>query len=365
VEIELDADDLRAAFGRDVTAYEIQPIDPHLRIHSVTGGVYRVRVDDDSCVIKVVRHGVDATTDGLWQSGADESHRNYWKREWLAFESGLLDALPGRLRAPRTLHTSEYDDSTCWIWMEDVEGRTGSELSLTDLDVLAYSLGTTQGAYASGRVKLPAQPWLSRNWLRGWVDVCSRFIEPLTDDERWTDPRLAPLVPLRQRVAALWSRREDLLAVSGEPPLAIAHWDFWPANLYVTPDGNAVAIDWSQVGVSGITHDLDQLTLDTVWMHVRPNESLEVLDERVLAAYIEGLLESGYPAHRADIRRWYAAAAALRYAWLGGGLPDVLADPEMVSFQEARLGHDISTIIANKARVIERAVTLGEAVLAR
>ena len=363
VGLDLHAADLRSVFGREVASYEIEPIDPHLRIHSVTGGVYRVRAEDSSCVIKVVRHGEDTTPDGLWLAGAAVSHRNYWKREWLAFDSGLLDALPGKLRAPRTLLTTEYDDSTCWIWMEDVGGRTGSALGLQDLDAIAYALGTTQGAYASGQVKLPDYPWLSRHWLRGWVDTCSTFITQLHDESRWTDPRLEPLLPLRERVEALWSRRTELLAIADEPPLAITHWDFWPANLYISDDGDALAIDWSQIGVSGITHDLDQMTLDTVWMLVRPDESLEALEEGVLAAYIAGLHEGGYAAHRADILRWYAAAAALRYSWLGGAQPGVADDAERVQFQESRFGRNFSGIIATKARVVEHAVGLGEALL--
>jgi len=360
-----DPADLRAVFGGAVSSYEIEPIDPHLRIHSVTGGVYRVRADGQSCIIKVVQHGVDETPDGLWQSGATEAHRNYWKREWLAFDSGLLNALPGKLRAPRALLTTEYDDSCCWIWMEDVLGRTGSALSLNDLDAIAFALGTTHGAYASGVVEVPADPWLSRNWLRGWVDACSSFIEPLSADDRWTDPRLEPLRPLRERIASLWAQRESLLEIADEPPLAIAHWDLWPANLYVTNDGEAVAIDWSQVGVSGITHDLDQITLDTVWMQVRPDESLEELEERILRSYVAGLRDGGYAARPQDIRRWYAAAAALRYAWLGGGQPDVLADENAVHFQQQRWGRDIGAIVATKARVVERAVHLGESALGR
>ena len=361
--LDLHAADLRSVFGRDVASYEIEPIDPHLRIHSVTGGVYRVRAGDESCVIKVVRHGVDSTADGLWQSGAAENHRNYWKREWLAFDSALLDSLPGRLRAPRALLTTEYDDRTCWIWMEDVAGRTGSALSLRDLDAAAYALGTTHAAYASGQVDLPDQPWLSRDWLRGWVDTCASFIPVLQDEDRWSDRRLEVLLPLRERVAALWSRRHELLAIADEPPLAIAHWDLWPANLYVTDEGTVVAIDWSQIGVSGLTHDLDQVTLDTVWMLVRPDESLDALEEGVLAGYIAGLHEGGYAARRADILRWYAAAAALRYSWLAGGQPDVAADPERVTFQESRFGRDFTGIVATKARVIEHAVGLGEALL--
>lgn len=359
--IELPDDEVSRAFGRVVTSYEIEPIDPHLRIHSVTGGVYRVRADGDSLVVKIVRHGTDSTPDQLWQSGSEETHRNYWKREWLAFDSGLLDSLPGQLRAPRTALTTQRNDDECWIWMEDVAGRTSAALELDDYPRIARALGTTQGAYASGAVALPDQPWLSRNWLRGWVDVCAHFVDTIRDDDRWHDPRLTSLLPLRSRVSALWDRRDELFAIAAEPPLTVAHWDFWPMNVYV--DADVVAIDWSQIGLSGITHDLDQLTLDTVWMHIRPDESLEVLEDLVLPAYVEGLRESGYDVSEEQVRRWYGAAAALRYAWLGGGQVDLLEDPDRVQFQEGRFGRDIATITATKARAMEHAVTVGERAL--
>jgi hypothetical protein len=352
------------AFGRPVSTYDIEAIDPHLRIHSVTGGVYRVRAGDDSRVLKIVRHGVDSTPDQLWQSGPDESHRNYWKREWLAFDSGLLDTLPGKLRAPRKALTTQHGDGECWIWMEDVAGRTSAALHLDDYARIAYALGTTQGAYASGNVSLPAQPWLSRDWLRGWVDVCAHFIDTIRDDARWSDPRLERLEPLRSRVSDLWDRRDELFTTAEEPPLTIVHWDFWPMNLYVSGDDDVVAIDWSQIGLSGVTHDLDQLTIDTVWMHIRPDESLHVLEDLVLPAYHQGLRDSGFAVDVTQLRRWYGAASALRYGWLAGGQVDLVADPARVQVQEKRFRRDISTITATKARALAHALDLGERVLA-
>lgn len=361
--VELDQAELERAFGRAVSSYEIEAIDPHLRIHSVTGGVYRVRAGDDSLVVKIVRHGIDATPDQLWQSGADPAHRNYWKREWLGFDSGLLNALPGRIRAPRTALTTEHDNGGCWIWMEDVNGRTGPALRLDDYATIARALGSTQGAYASGAVTLPDQPWLSHDWLRGWVDLCAGFVDRARDDTRWRDPRLAALQPLRARMSALWDRRDALLAIADEPPMTLAHWDFWPTNVYVAGIDDVVAIDWSQLGIGAVSHDLDQLTLDTVWMHVRPDESLDTLEGLVLPSYVAGLRESGFRASLATVWRWYSAAAALRYAWLGGGQADLIDDPARVKFQEMRFGRDMSTVTATKARVVEHALDLGERVL--
>lgn len=361
--LALDQDDLQRAFGRPVSSYEIEAIDPHLRIHSVTGGVYRVRSGDDSLVVKIVRHGTDATPDQLWQSGADVSHRNYWKREWLGFDSGLLASLPGRLRAPRPALTVEHADGDCWIWMEDVSGRTGSSLRLDDYAAIARALGSTQGAFASGAVALPNQPWLSRDWLSGWVDLCASFVAATRDDTRWTDKRLDALRPLRSRLLALWSRRDELLAIAAEAPQTLGHWDFWPANIIVT-DEDVVAIDWSQLGIGAVCHDLDQLTLDTVWMQVRPDESLDVLDNIVLTSYAEGLRDAGLTVPLDTIWRWYSAAAALRYAWLAGGQVDLLADPERVKSQEARYGREIAAVTATKATAASHALDLGEQVLA-
>lgn len=361
--IELAKEELERAFGHRVPSYDVEAIDPHLRIHSVTGGVYRVRVGNQSVVIKIVRNGVDATPDQLWQSGTDVSHRNYWKREWLAFDSGLLDALPGQLCAPRTLLTTERDNGDCWIWMQDVAGRSGSTLRLDDYATIAHALGSTQGAFASGAVTTPDAPWLSRDWLRGWVDACAQFVAIDRDDARWTDPRLDALQPLRWRTQALWESKEELLGIASEAPPTISHWDFWPANLYVDDRGAVTAIDWSQVGLGAITHDLDQLTLDTVWMQVRPDESLDALEAVVLTAYASGLRGCGVEIAFRALRRWYSAAAALRYAFLGGAQADLAAHPERVHASESRLGRNLGTINATKARVIAHALDLGEHVL--
>jgi aminoglycoside phosphotransferase (APT) family kinase protein len=362
--IELDPNDLERAFGHPVSSYEIEAIDPHLRIHSVTGGVYRVRSGDESLVIKIVRHGVDAASDGLWLAGADVSHRNYWKREWLAFDSGLLDELPGDLRAPRCLHTAEHADGDCWIWMEDVRGRTGAALTLDDYAKAAHDLGTTQGALASAALQRPDDDWLSRRWLRGWVAACEPLIAALRAEAISLDERLSSLRPLRARVLALWERREELLAIVEAAPQTLVHCDFWPTNLYVAEDGSTVAIDWSQIGSGAIGQDLDQVTLDTVWMQVRPDESLELLDDLIVPAYLEGLHAGGYRANAAELRGWYAAAAAAHYPWMAGMQVVRAAQPEFVAGQEERFGRPFIEIVMDRARVIERAVSLGEGVLA-
>jgi hypothetical protein len=344
-----------------VSSYDVEPIDPHLRIHSVTGGLFRVRADGDSVVVKVVRRGVDPDPGALWVSGEDASHRNYWKREWLAFASGLLDALPGRLRAPRTLLTTEVADDECRIWMSDVAGRHGATLTLDDYATIARDLGTTQGALAAG--KLPQHEWLSRRWLRGWVGACARYADVLTDPDVFADDRLAPLRPLRQRMVALWGAREELLGIVEAAPQTIVHCDFWPANLFVDGDGHAVAVDWSQIGIGGLAQDLDQITLDTVWMQVRPDESLDVLERLIVPSYAGGLREVGLDVADAQVQQWYAAAAGAHYPWMAGAIALRAGDADDMAALQQRFGRSVADLVADRARVVERAVVLGERAL--
>jgi hypothetical protein len=363
VTIEIDRGEVERAFGRAVPAYDVEPIDPDLRIHSVTGGVYRVRAGADSLVLKVVRHGVDEDPGGLWVAGADAAHRNYWKREWLAFDSGLLAGLPGRLRAPRTALTTQRTPGECWIWMEDVPGRHGAELRLDDYDVIAHDLGTTQGAFAAGTAELPADDWLSRDWLRGWVEASGRHVDTIVDGDVWLDERIGSLAPLRGRALEIWKARERLLAVVDEAPRTVVHLDFWPTNLFVADGEPTVAIDWSQVGIGGLAQDVDQIVLDPIWMQVLPDVDPRVLERRVLAGYVAGLAEAGYDADPADVHRWYAAAASVHYTPMLGFQAAAVADPEKVAFQERRWGRGFGRITAIRGTAVQRAIELGEQVL--
>jgi hypothetical protein len=361
--VDIDRDELARALGREATSYAVDAIDPHLRLHSVTGGVFRVHGDDFSIVIKVIKHGVDDNPAGLWVSGAEPTHRNYWKREWLAYSSGMLDTLPGELRAPRTLLATEPAEDECWIWMEDVEGRPGADWEIDDYDSAAFDLATTQAAYASGRSILPPDPWLSHEWLRGWVEALDGQIDAIDDDALWKEDWQAPMDALRPRVREFWGARKELLAVVESAPQTVVHCDLWPTNLIAADDGTTVALDWSQVGIGSIAQDLDQLTLDPVWMLVLPDASLDDLEAHVLPGYLSGLRSSGVDVDEASVRRWYAAAASVHYAPLAAFQATSASLPGDIEKSELRYGLPYAQIVANKARVVARALELGEWVL--
>lgn len=158
---------VRQSVGHDAVAlsnWECQPL------HGGAGqglGVYRVQGT--------------ATVDGLARSWSlilkvlpaeatgDSSGWHYPPREWLAYQSGRLADLPGGLAAPRCFGSSVGPEGHGCLWLEEVSDEAGATWSLSDYGLVARRLGQFNGAYLAER-PLPADAWLSRRWLKGWVE---------------------------------------------------------------------------------------------------------------------------------------------------------------------------------------------------
>jgi Phosphotransferase enzyme family len=333
-----------AAAGRDVV---VEPL-PHAAVASATTGLWRVRAADRTAVVKVVAHGPDRGSEN-WRSGADESHWYYWRREADAYGSGLLDRVgdvgrldrldrsgrsgrPGAagLRAPRCHLVAERRDGSVALWLEDVAGEPASSWSIDRYGIAARHLGRAQGAFAVGR-PLPADPWLSHDWLRRYLEQPMRALPVPTAPEPWRHPLLAPWFP-EPPVAALQEMRADrdrFLAGLDRMPATLCHHDFHPANLFsgvVTADETTVAIDWSFVGIGPLGEDAGNLVPDAVLdFHVAP-EQLTALYEAVAEGYIAGLREAGWTGDDHVVRLAMAATMAAKYAWIGPTLARAVGD---------------------------------------
>jgi hypothetical protein len=257
----------------------------------------------------------------------DQSSWDYWKREWHVYQSRWQQQLAGPLLAPRCLATgnvlAETDEELAWIAMEDLGALDHRPWPHGRFREVARQLGIFNGEYVAGR-PLPTDPWLSRDWLRGWTEDA----RPLMD--------LLPTVPshpvagkiftkdLIKDLVELWELRENLYQALDQLPRTLCHNDVFPRNLFVGGPGHSdhsVAIDWAFCGPAPVGQELTALVgASQVFLESRP-ERWDDLERDCLDGYAEGLRQAGW--HGSDeILLGYLLSSVLRFGL--GSLPAVL-----------------------------------------
>jgi hypothetical protein len=282
-EVFVPPEEIQTVFGDGAPALEFELLEHGVPAQTV--GVWRVRAGDASAVLKLLRHHPDGHP--RWPAAEEPDHPYYWRREALAYESGLLDGL-GELRVPR-LHTaaSRLDGSVA-LWLEDV--ASPREYTTELLGAVAERLGAAQGAFA---VEAPAERWLSRHWLRAYLALRG----PLTPDQ------------------------ERVLARVEAAPLTFCHLDFYPGNL-LGPDGRVV-VDWAYCGLGALGEDAGNLVPDTMFDGFLPPTQARQLEEAVWDGYLAGLRRSPWSGDEQEVRWVFLAATVLKYTWM----PAAIADP--------------------------------------
>jgi hypothetical protein len=142
----------------ELVDWTVAPLSHHMII-ATTGGLYcfsgRGRDAEGerpwSVVLKIVH--------GSGDDNQNQRHGTYWRREILAFQSGLLSRLPGPVVAPRCHGVHEYDGGA-WIWMEHIVETIERRWSLEEYHLAARQFGAFGGAYLSGTPR-PDEPWLT------------------------------------------------------------------------------------------------------------------------------------------------------------------------------------------------------------
>jgi hypothetical protein len=132
----------------EVLDRQIQPLSGGASAHIGFGlGVYRVTgtARDDShelpwmAIVKVIGPSEQAQFN-------DPSNYYYWKRELLAYQSGVLDQLPGNVVAPRCYAIQELSDDSYCVWLEAIHETNGS-WTMEEYHLAARHLGQFNGAY--------------------------------------------------------------------------------------------------------------------------------------------------------------------------------------------------------------------------
>jgi hypothetical protein len=257
----------------------------------------------------------------------DQSSWDYWKREWHVYQSRWQQQLPGPLVAPRCLATGdllpETDEELAWIAMDDLASMDHRPWPHGRFREVARQLGIFNGEYLAGR-PLPTDPWLSRDWLRGWTEEAKPLIDVLPTVSSHPFAGKIFTKDLIKDLIELWEQRERLYQALDQLPRTLCHNDVFPRNLFVGgPDhsNHSVAIDWAFCGPAPVGQELTALVGGSqAFFESRP-ERWDDLERDCLAGYADGLRQADW--HGSDeIYLGYLLSSVLRFGL--GTLPPVL-----------------------------------------
>jgi hypothetical protein len=344
-------------------------------VNATTAGVFRVR-----------GAGVRAGRRARWSAilkvfqgprgRSDPAHWNYWKREALAYGSGLLSALPQGVSAPRCLAVEEPAPRTAWVWMEDLASgapeRAGRPWSLARTRLAARHLGELNGAYLTGRAPIPNEPWIARDFLAGAVADWKRHIGFAREADLWSHPRIQKQKALpestREDVLRIYAKSGLLLEALSRLPQTLGHFDANRANLFSRRREGRVetaAIDWAFLGTGAVGEEIGQLvSANLIWQYT-PAEDAPRLLKAALSGYLEGLREAGFQGPETSARLGCLAAAVIRTAFFVPHQIRMITVPELQGIWRARFGRPVRETIPSWARAVTFLLSLADEALAQ
>ncbi|HEV2123836.1 MAG TPA: aminoglycoside phosphotransferase family protein, partial [Chloroflexota bacterium] len=293
-----------------------------------TGGLYwisetaQVRTGraNWTVVLKIVRppHGSRHAA-----AAQDPAHWAYWRREPLAYASGLLHDLPAGLVAPRCFgvehkHSGVPED---WLWLEAVSDRSDGDWSHAQYVRTARLLGAFNGASLYQR-SLPQYPWLGNGYLAQRIERSDADggLPLLGDAATWRHEVVARWFPpdTGDRLAALWALRHALVHRLGQLPPVLRHGDSHRRNMLVPQratqadnDERVAAIDWGTMGIGPLGADLTDLVLGRFAGESRVPTDSSRSTEPLYHAYLGGVQASGWHDDPHMVRLGYTGTAAL------------------------------------------------------
>lgn len=320
-----------------------------------TGGLYRVTGSGQqnglsaswSLILKIVCLAEDAPQG--W--GTDLLHFGYWKREALAYESGILKDLGPNLRAPRCFDVTEHRDGSVWLWLEEIKETGPTAWSVARYGLAARHFGQWQGPPLAD-CALSAAPWLTTGWLRSWVSHFEFLENYLLHPDFWEHPlvRAAFPVPVTGRLLALWAERSTWMDLLDRMPQTLCHFDVWRPNLLASRDEDGkdrtVALDWQCMGL-GPVGEVGNLLLTSLLTLDMKSADAKALDAAIWQSYLQGMQEMGWAGDSRQMRFCYTAYPALRWGLVFPMLmilPYVL-NPDKRAEAEAKHGQPLEELL--------------------
>jgi Phosphotransferase enzyme family len=273
-------EELAAVFGSGHGPVEAEP--RGRGVPAATAGAWLVRSSDDAAVLKLVHLGGEGSP--RWPAAPEPEHPYNWRREPCVYESRLVERLPA-VRAPRLRGLFERPDGSVALWLEALREPVRS---IEGYGRAARSLGRMQGALAAAP---PDEPWLSRRWLRAYLDLRLEL----------TGPRS------KEREAAL-------RALEGGPQ-TFCHLDYYPENLFEDGD-ESILVDWAYCGIGALGEDPGNFVPDALLDGFVAAEEADDLEREVWEGYRAGLADAGWAGDERAVRFAFAATPWLKFEWV-------------------------------------------------
>lgn len=247
--------------------------------------------------------------------GQAPSDFDYWKREALLYQSGLLADLPADLVAPRCFEIGEFPDQSCWLWLEDMGAVEDDDWPLAHYGIAARHLGQMNGAYLVGRA-LPQDEWLRLSDVRQRLALAEPGIAELPQLRH--HPLFAELLAgdRVERITHLWEERDRFLTVLDQLPQTFCHRDAFRRNLMARQSADSrvktVALDWGAAGLGTLGEELVPLFAATLSFVAVEIEHIPAMEQLIFAGYLAGLRDAGWQGDERLVRLGFTALAALK-----------------------------------------------------
>jgi len=320
---------------------------------------------------------IKAIQQDLAKDDPDKCH--YWKRDPLAYQSGLLYRLSGQVIAPRCIDVLENPDGSIWLCLEEVKDEAARPWSLESYARAARQLGQFNGAFLAGGA-LPDEPWITHDWLRKYLQEAAPSVDYIRQNP--ADPiinRMLPGITLPLTLA-IWEEHERMLNVLDAMPQGFCHQDAFERNLFYRGE-ELVVIDWTYAGIAPVGTETAALVGAAIGVAGFPPSQAKALDQACVENYLEGLRQAGYQPDPRQVRLCFCLTLELRYVtggMIGEMIPRLLnpatrqsvldsfqqteetagqSDPEIVAYYIGILTETLKTLgLGTTLRVAARTV---------
>lgn len=297
----------------------------------------RSEVLDWSLILKIIRS----------PDGQDvPSSLSYWKREALAYQSGLLDHLPGRIYAPRCFRVVEQAGLEMWLWMEEIIDERRGRWSLDHYGNVARQLGQFNAARLGKQAEF-AYPWLTKGILREWVGDSAPEFPP----QVLTHPLVSRVWPndIYEWMHHVWSKHEAWIDNIERQPQTFAHLDAFRRNMFSRRDQQnhlqTILIDWAFAGSAAVGEEIAPLVAASLNFLEFDSGQAKSLDQVVFEGYLAGLRETGWRGDPRAVRSTYAVSSILRLCIGVSEVAFMVADESKHGLLEQIFGHPLEELL--------------------